>query len=91
MMTFDEVYKQVKEYLQYYSDMNEGELNFSELVDYYTIIDEALEKQKAKKPKEVLVDEHEYINWVCANCGAMHTSIQYVHYCSSCGQAIDWK
>lgn len=48
-MTFDEVYKQVCDYLQYYTDLNEGEQDFKEAVDYYTIIKEALDKQKGEE------------------------------------------
>lgn len=45
-MTFEEVYKQVKDYLDYYNTMNEGE--YQDAVDYYTIILNALDKAKEK-------------------------------------------
>lgn len=48
-MTFDEVYKQVCEYLDYYVMMNDGtQKDWQEAVDYYTIIKEALDKQRGE-------------------------------------------
>lgn len=64
----------------------------AELVHRYGIdaVKSACKKQIPQKPKEVLIDEKGYINWVC-QCGAIHTSIQKVNGCSKCLQVIDWS
>lgn len=52
---------------------------------------EAVEKQKAKKPKE-LDTEYEY--FICGNCGgaiACTDDFKSHKYCLSCGQAINWE
>ena len=52
---------------------------------------EAVEKQKAKKPKE-LDTEYEY--FICGNCGgaiACTDDFKSHKYCLNCGQAINWE
>ena len=52
---------------------------------------EAVEKQKPKKPKE-LDTEYEY--FICGNCGgaiACTDDFKSHKYCLNCGQAIYWE
>ena len=51
----------------------------------------AVEKQKAKKPKEL---DTEYGYFICGNCGgaiAYTDDFKSHKYCLNCGQAIEWK
>lgn len=52
---------------------------------------EAVEKQKAKKPKEL---DTEYGYFICGNCGgaiACTDDFKSHKYCLNCGQAIEWE
>lgn len=52
---------------------------------------EAVEKQKAQKPKEL---DTEYGYFICGNCGgaiACTDDFTSHKYCLNCGQAIEWK
>ena len=51
----------------------------------------AVEKQKAKKPKEL---DTEYGYFICGNCGgaiACTDDFKSHKYCLNCGQAIYWE
>ena len=48
-----------------------------------------LEKDTAKKPKDLLADL--FINWECPNCNSTNMSDRFPDYCSYCGQRIDWS
>ena len=50
----------------------------------------AVEKQRAKKPKEL---DTEYGDFICGNCGgaiAYTDDFKSHKYCLNCGQAIQW-
>lgn len=53
---------------------------------------EAVEKQRAKRPKTKMLCED--IEWWCPNCGESHI-VMYAKkgfdYCPYCGQRIDWS
>lgn len=52
---------------------------------------EAVEKQRAKKPKEL---DTEYGYFICGNCGgaiAYTDDFKSHKYCLNCGQAIQWE
>lgn len=51
---------------------------------------EAVEKQKAREPRDI---EHDYSYFVCDNCGEgiyVSDDFESHHYCLNCGQAIQW-
>lgn len=50
---------------------------------------EAVEKQKAKRPKNI---NYNYSYFKCPNCGEAIYSTDFGshRYCLNCGQAIDW-
>lgn len=53
---------------------------------------EAVEKQRAKRPKTKMLRED--IKWWCPNCGESHV-VMYAKkgfdYCQHCGQKMDWS
>ena len=67
-----------------------------EYVDYKNIgtveeCREAVEKQKAKKPKKVSNSGIRYTDeYVCPNCEKHFTGTGIADYCYHCGQAIMW-
>ena len=54
--------------------------------ELHKMIDLAVEKQIAKKPKYI---EGDYDMPLCPNCGMSVDENEEIH-CSTCGQAIDW-
>ena len=48
-----------------------------------------LEKDAAKKPKDVIADLN--VSWGCPNCHSTNTSDRFLDYCNYCGQRIDWS
>ena len=55
-------------------------------------IDEALEKQIAKKPIKSDRQEIRYtLTYDCPTCGRQFTGTGFADYCYHCGQALDWS
>lgn len=48
-------------------------------------VQEAIEKQKPKKPKKDIV------HYRCPNCDAMLNTYDTCEYCNYCGQKLDWS
>ena len=65
---------------------NRAEKKGIEPSDYLEMI---LEKDTAKKPKDLLADL--FIEWECPNCNSTNMSGRFPDYCSYCGQRIDWS
>ncbi len=65
-----------------------------ELKELHKCIDEALEKQIPKKPKErhSIKWGDSYNDGECPNCGAAYSDslLDTPLYCSQCGQILDW-
>ena len=54
-------------------------------------IDEALEKQIAKKPIKSDRQEIRYtLTYDCPTCGRQFTGTGFADYCYHCGQNLDW-
>ena len=60
-----------------------------ENIEWITTCADLADTRLEQKPKEVVVDSKGLINWACV-CGAIHTSIQKVCFCSKCGRKIKW-
>ena len=69
---------------------------FEELEQYRAIgtpeeCHEAVEKQKAKKPKKTESEGYRYTDtYRCPNCGGNFSGTGIANYCYHCGQKLDW-
>lgn len=70
---------------------------YEELMSYRRIgtleeVREAMEKQKAKKPKDVGTEGYRYTDtYRCPTCGGNFSGTGIADYCYHCRQAIDWS
>ena len=76
---------------------HEDAVHNAELLDEYEEIGtieecrEAVEKQKAKKPKKTESEGYRYTDtYRCQNCGANFSGTGIANYCYHCGQKLDW-
>lgn len=67
----------------YKRKIEEGFTFYQDIMEYYDIIVEALEKQIPKKTYK-----HEEDYYVCPNCDCQITWRWFESYCEHCGQAI---
>ena len=51
---------------------------------------EALKKQLAKKPLDIITDDNEFICMICPSCQQIAVEFDD-RYCRRCGQALDWS
>ena len=77
---------------------HEDAVHNAELLDEYEEIGtieecrEAVEKQKAKKPKKTESEGYRYTDtYRCPNCGANFSGTGIANYCYHCGQKLDWS
>ena len=53
---------------------------------------DALEKQKAKKPKNVGTEGYRYTDtYRCPTCGGNFSGTGIANYCYHCGQRLNWE
>ena len=76
---------------------HEDAVHNAELLDEYEEIGtieecrEAVEKQKAKKPKKTESEGYRYTDtYRCPNCGGNFSGTGIANYCYHCGQKLDW-
>lgn len=66
-------------------DWAEEETRFWNQRVYPPEVQNAIEKQKPKKPKKDIV------HYRCLNCDAMLNTYDTCEYCNYCGQKLDWS
>lgn len=54
--------------------------------DYQNMLKDALALLKEQEPKPVGKEWNE-----CPNCGKVLSSIEHIHFCGMCGQAVEWE
>ena len=70
---------------------------YKELLQYRQIgtleeVREAVEKQKAKNPKNVGIEGYRYTDtYRCPTCGNNFSGTGIANYCYHCGQQLNWE
>lgn len=84
--------KSVVEHINYdaYASL-QGELEEYKQIGTLEEVQEAVEKHKAKKPKNVKTEGYRYTDtYRCPTCGGNFSGTGIADYCYHCGQKLDW-